>query len=56
MTGTPKAIVTVTLLALAPFGQAQSPNIPPAITTPDKVETPLGLLEFKDGAPSKETG
>ena len=30
-------------------------DIPPAITTPDKVETRLGTLEFKDGAPSKET-
>ena len=29
--------------------------IPPAITTPDKVQTSLGTLEFKDGAPSKET-
>src|SRR5262245_34744036 len=26
-----------------------------SITTPDKIETRLGLLEFKDGAPSKET-
>ena len=24
----------------------------PAITTPDKLETRLGTLEFKDGAPS----
>ena len=29
--------------------------IPPAITTPDKVQTSLGTLEFRDGAPSKET-
>ena len=29
--------------------------IPPSITTPDKVETRLGTLEFKDGAPSKDT-
>jgi hypothetical protein len=55
MTGTPKAIVTVTLLALAPFGQAQSPKVPPAITTPDKVETRLGTLEFRDGMPSEDT-
>ena len=26
-----------------------------AITTPDKVETRLGTLDFKDGAPSKAT-
>ncbi|RFB96526.1 hypothetical protein B5K08_09155 [Rhizobium leguminosarum bv. trifolii] len=28
---------------------------PKAITTPDKVETRIGTLEFKDGAPSAET-
>ena len=30
-------------------------GIPPAIATPDKVETRSGTLEFKDGAPSKAT-
>ncbi|MEK1894343.1 MAG: DUF1254 domain-containing protein [Rhizobium sp.] len=30
-------------------------EIPPAITTPDKVETRIGPLDFKDGMPSKET-
>ena len=30
-------------------------EIPASITTPDKVETRLGPLEFKDGAPSKAT-
>jgi hypothetical protein len=30
-------------------------KIPPAITTPDKVETSIGTLEFKDGAPSAAT-
>jgi hypothetical protein len=29
--------------------------IPPAITTPDKVETRIGTLDFKNGMPSKET-
>jgi hypothetical protein len=29
--------------------------IPPAITTPDKIETRIGTLEFKDGAPSAAT-
>ena len=33
---------------------AQVP-IAPSITTPDKVETRIGTLDFKDGAPSKET-
>ena len=30
-------------------------NIPQQITTPDRVETSIGTLEYKDGAPSKET-
>ena len=30
-------------------------GIPPSLVTPDKVETRLGTLDFKDGAPSKET-
>jgi hypothetical protein len=29
--------------------------ISPAISTPDKVETRIGTLDFKDGMPSKET-
>jgi hypothetical protein len=37
-------------LALPSFAQT-----PAAITTPDKLQTSLGTLEFKDGAPSKET-
>ena len=35
--------------------RADGPAIPPSITTPDKVETRIGTLEFKDGMPSKET-
>ncbi len=30
-------------------------TIPPALVTPDKVETRIGALEFKDGAPGAET-
>ncbi len=30
-------------------------TIPPEISTPDKVETRIGTLDFKDGMPSKET-
>jgi hypothetical protein len=30
-------------------------SIPPGLTTPDRVETRIGTLEFKDGAPTKET-
>ena len=31
------------------------PEVPKEITTPDKVETRIGILDFKDGMPSKET-
>ena len=30
-------------------------EIPPSVTTPNQVETRLGTLEFKDGAPSQDT-
>jgi hypothetical protein len=30
-------------------------GIPPEITTPDRIQTRIGTLEFKDGAPSVET-
>ena len=30
-------------------------NIPVGITTPDKVETSIGTLEYFDGVPTKET-
>jgi hypothetical protein len=51
------APVTVcTMLALPLMAAAQTaPAIPPAITTPDKVESQLGTLDFKDGAPSRAT-
>ena len=32
-----------------------TPIIPPAITTPDKVDSRIGPLDFKDGAPSQAT-
>ncbi|HET6564246.1 MAG TPA: DUF1254 domain-containing protein [Xanthomonadales bacterium] len=32
-----------------------SPDVPASITTPDRVETRIGALEFKDGAPTPET-
>src|SRR2546430_2116817 len=49
-------VVAFAVLALPRLVAAQaSTGIPPAITTPDKVETRIGTLEFKDGVPSKET-
>ena len=30
-------------------------QVPASITTPDKVESSIGTLQYKDGAPTKET-
>jgi hypothetical protein len=47
-------LVAWTLLAAPRLSTAQVAGaIPPGITTPDKVESRLGPLEFKDGSPSK---
>jgi hypothetical protein len=44
------------VLALPGPATAQAPPaIPPALVTPDTVESPIGTLQFKDGAPSTET-
>ena len=48
------AIVACSTLVLPPLATAQT-AIPPSITTPDKVGSRLGPLEFKDGAPSPAT-
>lgn len=37
------------------LGGAAAAEIPPSLVTPDKVETSIGALEFKDGAPTPET-
>jgi hypothetical protein len=54
------ALSTTLLAALFSIGAGKAAAqaaaaIPPAITTPDKVESRLGVLEFKDGAPSAAT-
>jgi hypothetical protein len=52
----PAAILAATVLVGGNGAAAQTAApIPPSITTPDKVESRLGTLEFKDGAPSKAT-
>jgi hypothetical protein len=52
----PAAAFVCTVLALPNTAAAQTaPAIPPAITTPDKVETQIGKLEFRDGAPTAAT-
>ena len=46
---------------LTPVAVAQSPtfkmttDIPKSITTPDRVETSIGKLEFFDGVPTRDT-
>jgi hypothetical protein len=48
------AVAVCATLVLPRLAATQtSPAIPPSITTPDKVESRLGTLDFKDGAPSK---
>jgi hypothetical protein len=43
-------------LSLSNAADAQSAAaIPPEITTPDRIESRIGRLDFKDGAPNKET-
>jgi hypothetical protein len=50
------AVVVCSTLVLPRLAPAQTtPAIPPSITTPDKVESRLGTLDFKDGAPSPAT-
>ena len=53
----PQAVVVVcAMLAMPHLAAAQTTTgIPPAITTPDKVESRIGTLDFKDGMPSKAT-
>ena len=47
---------TCSLLSLTGFAWSQTTDqVPPSLITPDKVETRLGPLDFKDGAPSAET-
>jgi hypothetical protein len=51
-------IMACAMLAVPRLEAAQTtttPGIPPAITTPDKVQTSIGTLEFKDGVPSVAT-
>ena len=52
----PATILAATVLGGGNGAAAQTATaIPPAISTPDKVETRIGPLDFKDGAPSAAT-
>src|SRR5262245_41619901 len=49
-------LVACTLLFLPQFAVTQvSDDTLKSLSTPDKVDTRIGSLDFKDGAPSKET-
>jgi hypothetical protein len=41
-------VVTITAIA-------QATDVPPILITPDSIDTRIGKLEFKDGAPSADT-
>ena len=47
--------LTNVALGQAPAAAQSSSSIPPSITTPSKVDSRIGTLEFKDGAPSAAT-
>lgn len=55
------AIGSLPALLTAARGEAQAPaaagsaGVPPSIATPDRVETSLGTLEFRDGVPNAAT-
>jgi hypothetical protein len=50
------AVAACAMLALPRLAAAQPASaIPPALTTPDRVESRIGPLEFRDGVPSKAT-
>jgi hypothetical protein len=49
------ATIFFAMPALPHLAAAQAPAIPPILLTPDKVETRIGTLEFKDGAPNAAT-
>ena len=49
-------IVLAAIAVQVSQGFAQTaPEIPPSITTPDRVDTRIGTLEFKDGVPNEAT-
>ena len=51
-----KATHATTLFAgLLALSSADAQQIPPSLTTPDKVQTRIGAMDFRNGMPSKET-
>jgi hypothetical protein len=49
------AVTIITASATQPAHAQATAGIPQSLVTPDKVESRLGTLDFKDGMPSKET-
>ena len=49
------ALLLATVITGGEAAAQTAPAIPPALVTPDKVETRIGTLEFKDGAPTVDT-
>src|SRR4051812_6503906 len=50
------AVTACAVLSLPGLAAAQTPaGISPGLVTPDRVETSIGTLHFKDGAPTVET-
>jgi len=50
------AVVSCIMLAQPHPAAAQTaPAVPPSLVTPDRVDSRLGVLEFKDGVPSQAT-
>jgi hypothetical protein len=55
------SLATYIAASLISQAQAQTPDmkmttpIPPEVTTPERVETPIGTFQFLDGAPTTET-
>ena len=48
-------LLAAALVSGLPLTTTRAADIPREITTPDKVETRIGTLEFKDGVPDKAT-
>lgn len=51
-----KIVARTLTVATVLLSSAAGAQTPPSLTTPDKVESRLGTLTFKDGIPSAETG
>lgn len=49
------SLIAATTFAAEPPRMKMTTDIPESITTPDRVETRIGTLEFFDGIPTKET-